>query len=345
MGSRILKCVPLLVLVLLFLSGGLTADEGRIPIFQPTTITQPGHYVLTRDIDIVLAGADGITIHSNNVDLDLNGHTISSSVPSHLIIVDDGFRSIKIRGGKLNGGGYGIRLHSLGAPGDISIEHVIIENSGTGIDLSPVSWASIDSCTVTGATDQGIVVSAALGSFVSGRIADNIVLSPGSRGIFVSGMKGGEIRGNTVSLAPGDGLLFQCQSSLACGGNLIRGNIVNGSGASGIDIGPLSHNNLIVGNAVNKSTNYGVRLDSNGNMILENQLSGNAFCGIQTLNVADGNTFDRNQLVSNGQYGICFGIKTNNVYRNNVIRCNALAAVLGTSTDGGGNIVSPNPCP
>ena len=57
-------------LVLFALAGGaavpLVADEGRIPIFQQTTITQSGHYVVTRSFSVssgsaILIDADKVT--------------------------------------------------------------------------------------------------------------------------------------------------------------------------------------------------------------------------------------------------------------------------------------------
>jgi hypothetical protein len=53
------------------------AADGAIPIWEPTTITQPGKYVLTRNI----INADSvIIIESNDVALDLNGFTVETTV-------------------------------------------------------------------------------------------------------------------------------------------------------------------------------------------------------------------------------------------------------------------------
>ena len=38
------------LLVMATTATGLWADEGRIPLYQPTMITQSGHYVVTQDI-------------------------------------------------------------------------------------------------------------------------------------------------------------------------------------------------------------------------------------------------------------------------------------------------------
>src|SRR5438034_320997 len=73
MDKPIATCLVLAALA----AGPLIADEGRIPVFAPTVITQPGYYVLTRDISV--SGGHVITIQANNVTLDLNGRTIVSS--------------------------------------------------------------------------------------------------------------------------------------------------------------------------------------------------------------------------------------------------------------------------
>ena len=65
-----MKCVPAIALTLVILPAApILADEARIPIFQPTTITQPGYYILTRDLSP--ASGTAITIQSDGVTVDL----------------------------------------------------------------------------------------------------------------------------------------------------------------------------------------------------------------------------------------------------------------------------------
>src|SRR5438093_7812333 len=66
-----MKCVPAIALTLVILPAApILADEARIPIFQPATITQPGYYILTRDLSP--ASGTAITIQSDGVTVDLN---------------------------------------------------------------------------------------------------------------------------------------------------------------------------------------------------------------------------------------------------------------------------------
>ena len=54
------------------------AGDGQIDIATlPYTISQPGSYVVVKDLTLSTTGADGITITANNVTLDLNGHTLT----------------------------------------------------------------------------------------------------------------------------------------------------------------------------------------------------------------------------------------------------------------------------
>lgn len=67
-----------LVCLLFAQPNGAFAADGAIPIWAPTTITEPGNYVLTRDIE--LPGVPTvIAIAASYVDLDLNGFRVYSS--------------------------------------------------------------------------------------------------------------------------------------------------------------------------------------------------------------------------------------------------------------------------
>src|SRR5262245_24885030 len=87
---------------------GLRADEGRVPVFQPTTIVKPGSYILTRDIEV--AAGDIITIAASQVTFDLNGHTLrSTALNNTLVAIDPAADLITIRNGRMSGGQYGVR--------------------------------------------------------------------------------------------------------------------------------------------------------------------------------------------------------------------------------------------
>src|SRR6267142_7145346 len=58
----------------------LAQIEPRTPISAPLVITQPGSYYLTTNLSVT--SGDAIIINTNQVTLDLNGFTISSTAPS-----------------------------------------------------------------------------------------------------------------------------------------------------------------------------------------------------------------------------------------------------------------------
>src|SRR5262245_40994442 len=80
------------------------ADEGRIPIAGPKVITQPGAYVVTRDI-LVPSGI-ALDVRADGVTIDLNGHTISSTgiLEDLLSISGCGARGVAVRNGHFQGG-------------------------------------------------------------------------------------------------------------------------------------------------------------------------------------------------------------------------------------------------
>jgi hypothetical protein len=97
MGASIMKKL-LWALTLLLSVGGARADEGRIPIYQPTTITAPGSYVVTNDFSATSGAA--IFVDADNVTIDLAGHTVSGNVDVSSGI---GERRLTIQNGRLVG--------------------------------------------------------------------------------------------------------------------------------------------------------------------------------------------------------------------------------------------------
>ncbi len=73
------------VLAGLILAAPAFADEGRIPIYERTTISVPGSYVVTRDI--VIDADYAIRIDASPVQIDLNGFTLRSTDWGRMIIL------------------------------------------------------------------------------------------------------------------------------------------------------------------------------------------------------------------------------------------------------------------
>lgn len=80
--------------------------EARTPIESlPYVISNPGSYYLARSLQFTAASGDAISITSDNVTLDLNGFTLSSSagVTGHAIKVGDNRNNIAIKNGNVAG--------------------------------------------------------------------------------------------------------------------------------------------------------------------------------------------------------------------------------------------------
>lgn len=137
------KCFPTCLNVLIFLhviALSVTADAttlNRIGTL-PYTITQPGHYVLSRSIE---TQGNGIEIAADDVTLDLAGHTLNGPLAtdqSSYGIYAFGHDGIEIRNGKINGFQYAVYLSGYSdkakksddlGDGRNVVEHVSVSNS------------------------------------------------------------------------------------------------------------------------------------------------------------------------------------------------------------------------
>ncbi len=338
---------------------GPGADEGHIPIYKQTTITAPGHYVVTRDFSF--ASGYGVLIQADNVTLDLNGHTITgppcsggeAAVTINTIVAT---RGIVIRNGRLMSGCYGITAFSTNRV-SVRIEHVEVGGSGLqGIDIVAVESVEVVNCHIHDvASLYGINLRGGSGAF-TGRISDNTVERVGTTGIHLQGLVAGEVRRNVVTdyglgSAGVSGINLLANSlTWGAGGNLVEGNTVTASSGGtdddGIRANDTSPNNLILNNVV-KWCRYGIYSYGDGTRIERNLVSNSTIHGIRAGNGAIGsfNHVEENQTQYNagvGSCGISFDNGNGHVFRNNNLRGNTVAGAcngtLGTNADGGGNI-------
>ncbi len=100
--------------------GLLLASDGAIPIWEPTTITQSGQYILTRNV--TSASGNAITVNAPDVHIDVHGFTITGDVRVGFTNPAGAF---SIEGGKLIG--------VIGADGDlssVSVRKMVIMSGG-----------------------------------------------------------------------------------------------------------------------------------------------------------------------------------------------------------------------
>jgi hypothetical protein len=342
---------------------GIRADEGRIPVFQATTITQPGHYVLTSDFTV--AGLTAITIAADDVQLDLNGRTITSTGSCspglfltgmiHINLTGAPRRGIVIRNGRLKEPACaGISTTSTPSAGmlDLRVEDVqVIGPVSYGIALDGARNVEILGCHIHDVGESAILLDGN-GPF-GARIIDNIIEGTVGEGIYGFGLNGGQIRGNVITNygdIPGGRvaiLLDSFDGMTVVGGNVIEGNTINPLPSTiseyGIHVRANSRNNVVVGNIVSRTTSHGIVVEADGTRIERNVTSRCGGDGIRIglFGVNPSRTLvDNNQAQDNTGCGVNFANAGAHAYRNNMLRGNTGGGVCGAAnTDAGGNIL------
>jgi parallel beta-helix repeat protein len=353
-----------IVLVMALKARQLQADEGRVPVFGVTTITQKGHYILTRDIpDPAAPGSNVITITADDVTLDLNGHTISPAAGFDAIVINTtaGPREgITIRNGKIVGGARGIDSPIANTARVRFQDLEVSGSSGSGIVVGNARYVEVSGCQIHDVKPFGILVDGNGASF-EGRFLDNTIHSILSFPMYLAGLRGGEIRRNVIrDYGAGgggiDGIVLFAAAGVQAGGNVLEGNLVSalptGVDDDGIDIDSTSPNNLVVNNVVTQNGSFGIRAVGNGTRLERNVVSRNGSHGIIIGAGATGSFIqaEQNQAQENTAAGSC-GIFVSNgnghSIRNNNVRGNALVGIFvagcmpvaGTNSDNGGNIL------
>ena len=328
----------------------LIADEGRIPVFGPITINQPGDYVLTRDISV--SGGHAVTIRSNNVTLDLNGHTIVSSGVSFsddVILVSTAFATngVTIRNGRIQGGYSGILSDNFNAV-RIRIQGVEIQRSAyIGLYITIGEEADIEDCYVHDAANAGMTIVSH-----GGTIVGNIVEGVGGYGIWVQGLRAGQVLRNVVrnfgsAFVNVAGILLSGSAPLGTfAGALVQGNSVGalpgGTDDDGIVIANTSSNDLVIENNASYNGRFGIFTLGDGTRLERNVASHNGTEGIRIGNADPSGMrchLEANQIVDN-PCGIEFVNGPTHSYRNNLLRGNttAVCGIGAGNLDAGGNI-------
>src|SRR6058998_276615 len=183
-----MKRVPAIALALVILPAApILADEARIPIFQPTTITQPGYYILTRDLSP--ASGTAITIQADGVTVDLNGRAINTAPSQAAIVVNGGFQNVTIRNGRLLGGNLGVdAAASAPATVNLRVERIEIRNTAfVGVQVLGAGIVQVTSCRITDSGGDGMFINTPSGGMALGQFIDNVIDNMGRFGISFGG--------------------------------------------------------------------------------------------------------------------------------------------------------------
>ncbi len=287
------------------LSGGVTADDK--PGF-PVTISTPGSYLLTSDLDVTSTTAYAIDVTADHVTIDLGGFTIAgpvtctgygSAVTCTPAAGNRGISAssqvgIRIERGNIRGfGGHAVYV------GDQSrLTGLTVEFSGSGIRAG--SNAEVRDCITQRNRNQGIEVSA------DSVVTHNVSRSNGQDGILAS--YGAAVIGNSSADNGGRGLF-------AYTGCVVRDNATRANEGTGIDTG-------------------------SGCVVSDNATADNLGNGIYANT---GSTVQRNTAFRNTGTGIMLG--TNAGYRENVINLNTGGTVSGGVSMGNNLCNGSSTCP
>lgn len=338
-------CLSTLFLLTLA-TGVCLADEGRFPIAGPTTITSPGHYIVTRDIAVTSGNV--ITINATHVTLDLNGRTISStSTSGNLIDIQSTSDLVTIRNGRLQGGYNGINgASTVGLT--LWMENLEVDTcAGNGISITGAAHVELLHSSLVN-NPGGLLIDGQSAAPVTGRLVGNTV-GGSVQCVALLRARDVQIRNNVITACGQVGLQMGAGTSttLGYGGNLVQDNVIAGAGVA-IWAFPSAQGNQILGNVL-RQNEIGIDVESASNRIAENTIQeststapcGGGMCIQGPRNLVESNLIED----STSGCGIRFfgAASVSNAYRNNMLRNNSGGAVClsggATATDAGGNVL------
>jgi hypothetical protein len=326
-----------------------SADDGRTPIYQPTTIDEPGSYYLTRDID---SSTDAIKVQASPVVLDLNGYEVSGGSGWASIRIELDGAEFTVRDGFLRGARHGLYYFSSSSlSAHIRVENVTItnvENFGIRAHTDGGGSSLIVADTVVEGADTRDGISLQGGGNSSVAVTGTKVLEVGLTAIDVQAE---EVRIEDCTIAGWardgnyDGLNVTGVPSGATLANtaIIRNNNFsrhNSGTARAIQTGSevqatIADNDIALPDGAKETD--GIYCRGYGSVIEGNRIAG----ADEAIYVSGKNQLIQNNHVSGSQNGIWFGTGTGHVYRDNMLRDNdnPTNGAVPSNGDQGGNIL------
>ena len=199
----------------LLFSAAVYADEGRIDVTGPMTISTPGSYILVNDIS---ASFTGISIDSSNVKLDLNGFTVSGGSVDGIAIYPKHMNIEVTNGAVTRFGRHGVFIP--GGPANsrnIKISRLrVSENKIDGISMKGNIGFIIEDCLISHNGGTGIY------AFSSGLVL-NSVMNNNNTGLFGAafgtgrlGYRSNAFFGNATNVSGGTNLGSNLCSGAIC---------------------------------------------------------------------------------------------------------------------------------
>jgi hypothetical protein len=302
-----------------FLVSGTNANEGRRPLFEPTTISQSGSYVLTRDITIEMGPA--LIIDAPQVTIDLNGKSIEtpSSEDASLIEVSATVQRLTIRNGHLTGGYWAISGGSTQLR--LIADHLSVSEANGAIQ---VTARSVEIGVSTLATyQQALNLNASTIQVIGNTIRhESIHANDWSCGIALNGFDTAVLRDNTVECwayngqavslvgnQPGSSVLIDHNtitgSGTGQGISMVSGALISNNSLTGFRTGAinLSYGNTVINNRLSDAGGLGSGISVNGSdNVVRGNLVKNYYTGISVAGAR--NRIEDNTVVDSWEYGI-----------------------------------------
>jgi len=303
---------------LMFVMVGLAQAEVKTLACSPTkevqVIDMPGEYVLIEDCAVE---RDGISINASDVQLNLDGHTISGPGcdvrPEHPTGITVFGSNVHVTGGTVKGFQGGVQVRTLSGSADRSadhnqLSHLTVTENCTGIELRLSNNNRLNFNNVSGNFLAGVVIDQ--GS--DNQVNFNVINENGSRDDDPT-LKG---RGILLEKADSNVIAFNAISrNEEAGVNLL-------AGQTDEPVGPGSNNNTIAGNIVTETALDGIRVDVGNNNTIHGNLSSDNERGIVLGKRARGNFVLRNTALGNERFDLADLTKNcdNNKWRRNIFK-------------------------
>ncbi|MCP3980598.1 MAG: hypothetical protein GY716_14950 [bacterium] len=327
------------------------AEEGKIPIFEPTVITESGKYIVTRAITHSAKIVDIVGTGVEKVEIDLNGFDLTLTTGMQSVIEATGLKRLVVRNGSLTTTGRGIRAYGvIGGGGELStevtLEDLEVRNGTEGLRLDDVSTFAVRRCILTNQSREGIFVVGAGSSepVQAGLIESNVVIKRSNVDPIDSAIR---IVDNNRNITVRDNRVDSATSGITVAGTTsltIERNNLN-VGGTGIFVTNTSNCQVRNNVAYNTGTaTIGLHLSSTEScQVTDNVLSEFTASGMYLVDDSARNFIKHNTLNNNGEYGIHFdgSTSTSNVYGGNTGFGNVGA---GTCSPSGSSCGTPGVC-
>jgi hypothetical protein len=286
-----------------------------VPIAGPHfTITQPGSYYLTGNVEVT--SGDGIRINASNVALDLNGFTLISATVTpasgSAILIVSGNRNIQIKNGSITGGavsnfnpvlpstpadytdvGWSSGIEGFSVEGSFLLSNLTVERcKNSGIYISGGN-PLLENISVTGNGGNGVAIG-------GGSITNSVAHANGGIGI---GNFGGSIMNTRSSFNGSHGIS-------ASGGSVMNSNVSNNAGD-----GIAAYQGSVTNSTAASSGGHGIY--AFGGSVTNSRATSNAKSGIlisegvaahcvASGNITGGFSTDRQiKVTAGGQRSVC----------------------------------------